>query len=152
MPNSIDETEVIPYGLDLPFKLVGGLSAACFVGALICDVVYATSPDFKWVTFSVWLITSGLLLAGAATVIGLLDRLVRGRIGAVSVYWPYLLGFAAVVVVSIFNAFVHSRDAYEAVVPDGLVLSIVAVALLVLTPIFARAIIRSRIRSRKASL
>lgn len=150
MSSTAHEIEAAPYGHDLPFKLVGGLAAACFIGALVCDVVYVASPDFKWVTFSVWLITSGLLIAGAAALIGLVDRLVRGRLGTVGLYWPHLLGFAAVVIVSIFNAFVHSRDAYEAVVPDGLALSVVAVAILVLTPILGRA--HTGTRFSKASL
>ena len=150
MPSTAYEIEAPLHGHDLPFKLVGGLAAACFIAALVCDVVYVSSPDFKWVTFSVWLITCGLVIAGAATLIGLVDRLVRGRFGALGSYWPYLLGFAAVVLVSLINAFVHSRDAYEAVVPDGLALSVVAVALLGLTPILARA--HTRARFRKASL
>jgi uncharacterized membrane protein len=134
---------------DLPFKLVGGLAASCFVGALVCDLVYASSPDFMWVTFAVWLITVGLVVAAVATLVGIVDRLRRHRFGQVFASWPYLLGFAAVVVVSIFNAFVHSRDAYQAVVPDGLALSVVAVVLLALTPVFAAA--RSRTRSMKGA-
>ena len=131
---------------DLPFKLVGGLAASCFIGALVTDIVYSLAPDFKWVTFSVWLITFGLIVAAVATVVGLIHRLRRGRFGAVFAYWPYLLGFAAAIVVSIFNAFVHSRDGYQAVVPEGLTLSAVAVLLLVLTPIVARTVSRTRIR------
>ena len=139
-----------PTGVDLPFKLIGGLAASCFIGALVTDIVYARSPDFMWVTFSVWLITIGLVIGGVAALVGLLDRLMHRRLGSLTARWPYLLGFAAVVVVSIFNAFVHSRDAYEAVVPAGLALSVVAVALLVLTPVFAGTYERSR--SRKAPL
>jgi uncharacterized membrane protein len=150
MSSNAYEIEVAPAGHDLPFKLVGGLAAACFIGALVCDLVYVSSPDFMWVTFSVWLITCGLVIAGVAMVVGLIDRLVHDRFRAMFAYWPYLIGFFAVFVVSLFNAFVHSRDAYEAVVPDGLTLSIVAVALLVLTPLFGRAITRTRFR--KASL
>lgn len=143
-------TPAIAQDGDLPFKLIGGLAASCFVGGLVADIVYSLSPDFKWVTFSVWLITIGLLVAALATVVGLIDRVRLNQFGSLFAYWPYLLGFAAAVVVSIFNAFVHSRDAYEAVVPDGLTLSAVTVLLLLLTPIFARAVFRSRIR--KASL
>ncbi len=37
-----------------------------------------------------------------------------------------------------FNAFVHSRDAWESVVPTGLTLSVVAVLILLLIPVFER--------------
>ena len=137
---------VRPVSLDLPFKLVGGFAAACFIGALCTDIVYAAAPDMVWVTFSVWAITIGLLVAAVAVIVGLIDRVAHHRIGAIAPLWPYLLGFAAVIVVEIPNAFVHSRDAYEAVVPEGIALSAVAVLLLVLTPLAGRAYFRSRFR------
>lgn len=145
---SIPNTTVVPpAGVDLPFKLIGGLAASCFIGALVTDIVYARSPDFVWVTFSVWAITIGLILAGVATLIGLVDRVVHGRFGLLlQTRWPYLAGFAAVVGIEFINVFVHSRDAYQAVVPEGITLSAVAVALLVLTPVAGRAISRSRTR------
>ncbi len=131
------------------FRMVFGFAAACFVGALVTDIVYVEVPDMQWSNFSMWLITVGLIvaavaanvglvIAAVATLIGLIDRLVHGRFGMLSTQWPYLLGFAAVVVVSIFNAFVHSRDAYQSVVPTGLTLSIVAVVTLLLIPVFER--------------
>ncbi len=131
---------------DVPFKLAFGAAASCFIGALVTDIVYARAPDMVWVTFSVWLITIGLILALVAVVLGAIDRLARHRFGALTSRWIYVLGFAAASVVELFNVFVHSRDAYEAVVPDGIALSVAAVALLVLTPIVARAYFRSRRR------
>ncbi|MEO8937415.1 MAG: DUF2231 domain-containing protein [Burkholderiaceae bacterium] len=137
---------IAPVGNDLPFKWVGGFAASCFVGALFTDIVYAEAPNAMWVTFSVWLITIGLIVAGVAALVGFIDRVAHHRLGMLGNVWPYLIGFAAVVVVSIFNAFVHSRDAYQAVVPGGITLSAVAVALLVLTAIVGRAHTRSRTR------
>lgn len=137
-------------GGDLGFKMLGGIAATCFIGGLVTDIVYARDPDMVWVTFSVWAITIGLIVAAVATLFGLVARLVHHRLGTIGALWPYLVGFAIVVIVEIFNAFVHSRDAYEAVVPDGITLSAVAVALLVLTPIVGSAFSRSR--TRKATL
>ena len=117
---------------DRPFKLFGSATAFCFVAALATDIVYARVPDMVWTTFSNWLITIGLILAGIAVVVGLIDRVVHHRFGALSSRWMFLAGFAAAVVVELFNAFVHQRDAYESVVPTGITLSVVAVALLVL--------------------
>lgn len=131
---------------DLPFKFLFGAAAFCFIAALVTDITYARDPDMVWVTFSVWLITIGLVLALVAVVVGAIDRLVHHRFGALSSRWPYILGFAAASVVEIFNAFVHSRDAYLAVVPDGITLSAVTVVILVVTVTVGRAYYRSRTR------
>jgi uncharacterized membrane protein len=44
-----------------------------------------------------------------------------------------VIGYALTILISLLNAFVHSRDAYTAVVPDGLTLSAIVVAVLLLT-------------------
>ena len=149
MANQTRPSVVVPPDDDLAFKVIAGLAASCFLGALVTDIVYARAPDFMWVTFSVWLITVGLVVAGVACVAGLVARLRHRRWGTVGTHWPAIVGFAAAIVVSLFNAFVHSRDAYQAVVPAGITLSAVAVALLVLAPVVDRARSRS-IRSAKA--
>ena len=135
---------------DHAFKLIGSVAATCFLGALVTDIVYARSPDMVWVTFSVWAITIGLLVAAAATLIGLVDRVVHRHLGTLGSRWPYLLGFAIVVVLEIVNAFVHSRDAYQAVVPEGITLSAAAVVVLLLTLIVPRSFLHNH--SRKAPL
>ena len=130
----------------LPFKLVGGAAAACFIGALLTDIVYLQTANFVWTTFSVWLVTIGLIVALVASVVGLVDRLVHRRVATLGGLWPFLLGFALVVVVEIVNAFVHSRDAFESVYPEGIALSALAAILLVLTPFLGRTVSRSRTR------
>jgi uncharacterized membrane protein len=47
--------------------------------------------------------------------------------------WPSVVGYALAVVLSLINAFVHSRDGYTAVVPTGLMLSSLVVVVLLLT-------------------
>jgi uncharacterized membrane protein len=44
--------------------------------------------------------------------------------------WFRALGYAAAVLLSLLNVFVHSRDGYTAVVPTGLTLSAIVVAIL----------------------
>ena len=146
MASLLDTPQHIPVDHDAPFRWIGAFAASCFVGALVTDIVYVRAPEFVWTTFSVWLITIGLVVAGAAALVGLVERLRHGGAGSLATSWPYLLGFAAVVVVSIVNAFVHSRDAYQSVVPEGITLSATAVVLLALTPVAGRAYLRSRTR------
>ena len=52
--------------------------------------------------------------------------------------WPRVVGYALAVLLALTNAFIHSRDGYTAVVPTGLMLSTLVVAVLVLTAVLAR--------------
>ncbi len=131
---------------DRPFRMIFSAAACCFVGALVTDIVYLRAPDFVWTTFSIWLITIGLLVAAVAAIVGLVLRIAHRRLGTLGSRWGYLIGIVAACVVEIFNAFVHSRDAYESVYPDGIALSAIAVVLLILTPIVGRAVANNRPR------
>jgi len=91
-------------------KMLVSFSAAYFVGALVTDLAYWQVPDVVWERFSIWLIAAGLVMAGLAAI-------------------AYVLAAS----LSLVNAFVHSRDGYTAVVPTGLMLSALVVAVLLLT-------------------
>jgi uncharacterized membrane protein len=54
--------------------------------------------------------------------------------------WPRMVGYALAILLALANAFVHSRDGYTAVVPTGLTLSALVVAVLVLTALIAKAL------------
>jgi uncharacterized membrane protein len=102
---------------------------ACFVGALITDLVYWQSLDVMWERFSAWLITVGLILAGLAVIAGVIDLFRGKRIHS----WVHAVGYVLAVLVSLINILVHSRDGYTAVVPDGLALSALVVVILLVT-------------------
>jgi uncharacterized membrane protein len=106
-------------------------SAAYFAGALVTDLVYWQMPDVMWERFSIWLIFTGLVAAGLATIAYVIDLAGRRRIERPA--WPRVVGYALAVVLSVVNAFVHSRDGYTAVVPSGLTLSALVVVVLILT-------------------
>ena len=104
--------------------------AALLIAAFATDVIYWRTLLFQWNNFSIWLIAAGLVLAGLAGLALLLDMAGR-RIGGMA--WGRFCGFTVAALLSLLNAFVHSRDAYTAVVPNGLELSaLVTVILLVL--------------------
>jgi uncharacterized membrane protein len=105
-------------------------SIACFAGAFVTDLVYWRTPAVMWERFSDWLITAGLMLAGVAIIAFVID-LVGKRIRNSA--WPRVVGYLLAVLVSLINAFVHSRDAYTAVVPTGLTLSALVVVILLFT-------------------
>jgi uncharacterized membrane protein len=106
-------------------------SAAYFVGALVTDLAYWQMPDVMWERFSIWLITAGLIMAGLAVIAYAIDLASGRQIDRPA--WPRVVGYALAVLLSLFNAFVHSRDGYTAVVPTGLMLSGLVVAVLLLT-------------------
>ena len=112
-------------------KMLVWFSAAYFTGALITDLVYWQMPDVLWERFSIWLITAGLVMAGFGVVAYAVDFATGRRIERPA--WPRVVGYALAVVLSLINAFVHSRDGYTAVVPTGLTLSGLVVAVLILT-------------------
>ena len=119
-------------------RMLVSFSIAYFVGALVTDLVYWQMPDVMWERFSIWLITAGLIMAGLATVAYMIDLAARRRIDRPA--WPRAIGYAITVLLALTNAFVHSRDGYTAVVPNGLTLSTLVVIVLVLTALVARAL------------
>jgi uncharacterized membrane protein len=111
----------------VPFPIV------CFVGAFVTDLVYWRSMSFIWATFSVWLLTAGLIVAAFAAIVGLVDFAANRRIREFRRAWYHLFGNALAIVLSVINVFVHSRDGYTAVVPTGLILSGLVVLILMAT-------------------
>jgi len=106
---------------------------ACFVGTLVTDLVYWKTATIMWADMSAWLLTIGLVASIFVVLAGLIDFLGDRRVRALRPAWIHGLGNALVVVLSIFNAFVHSRDAYTSVVPTGLILSAIVVLILLVT-------------------
>jgi uncharacterized membrane protein len=112
-------------------RILVSFSAAYFAGALVTDLVYWQTPDVLWERFSIWLIAAGLIMAGLATIAYVIDLAGGRQIDRPS--WPRVVGYAFAVLLSLINAFVHSRDGYTAVVPTGLMLSGLVVVVLLLT-------------------
>jgi uncharacterized membrane protein len=112
------------YPMLLPIPVV------CFTGALLADIAYVQSDgNLTWLYFSNWLITAGLVFGGIAAVLALIDVLrsdgPNRRHG-----WTHFGLFVAAWVVEFFNAFIHQRDGWTAVVPTGMILSIIGVVLI----------------------
>lgn len=116
----------------------------CFVGALITDLAYAGSAAMMWLDFSTWLLLAGLIGGGLAGVFLIVEmvRAGRHRSGALSVHFVLLL---SAWVTEIFNSFIHARDGWTAVVPTGLLLSILAAVLALLAGWFWQSVSRVRV-------
>lgn len=108
------------------FGLLDPIPFGFFVAGLIFDIIYDKTATILWVKGAAWLISIGLLFAIVPQLINL-GRVwfskKRVRTTALTInFWLNVVGIVA----AIFNAFVHSRDAYGAM-PAGLWLSILTV-------------------------
>ena len=104
------------------------IGSTLLISAFITDGVYWQTMLFQWNNFSGWLITAGLIIALLAAIAFVIDLASRRM---VAVAWLRFFGLAIAVLLSVLNAFVHSRDGYAAVIPEGIVLSTVVTILLV---------------------
>ncbi|UVW27690.1 DUF2231 domain-containing protein [Massilia sp. H6] len=103
-------------------------SVPLFLGALLSDIAYYQSYQIQWANFASWLIAGALLFSGLAMVFALVNLLrARHKSGATLVYFLLLL---AAWVLGLFNAIQHAKDAW-AVMPAGLVLSVIVTVLIV---------------------
>jgi len=97
-----------------------------FLGAVLSDVAYAATYHIQWSNFASWLIVGGLVFAGLALVLAIVDLVRADRRGRG--IGSYVIVLIATWVVGFFDALMHARDAWASM-PTGLVLSVI-VALL----------------------
>ena len=105
----------------------------CFVGTFVTDLVYAKTAEMQWANMSAWMLTIGLIVAVFAALAGIVDFLGDGHIRRLRPAWIHVVGNVVALLLSIVNAFVHSRDAYTSVVPLGVTLSGLVVLILLVT-------------------
>ena len=120
------------YATLVPFPI------ACFIGAFLTDLAYVATVSDLWETFSVWLLTIGLVVAAVAAVAGIVDLVRSRRVLGLGRPWLRVLGELVAVGLSVVNVFIHSRDCYTAVVPEGLILSALVVLVLAATLVLGR--------------
>ena len=106
------------------------IPVVCFAGALVTDIVYASSAFLMWLHFSQWLIAAGIAFGVVAGIVLLIELMVSRAIRGARLGWTHVALFYVGLIVEVFNAFVHTADGWTAVVPTGLILSIIATVLM----------------------
>ncbi len=114
------------------YELLNPVPLGFFVAAWIFDILYMKTFSQMWNDAANWLIVIGLLIAIIPRIINAVlvwsgPKYSQGSPVKIH-FWLSLLA----IVLAIFNAFIHSRDAY-AVVPMGVILSTLVVILLLLS-------------------
>lgn len=104
-----------------------GAGSTLLIAAFASDLLYWQTSLFQYDNVSGWLLAGGLALALLAAIAFVID-LARRSVGRVA--WRRFAGLAVAALLALLNAFVHSRDAYTAVMPEGITLSAVVTVIL----------------------
>ena len=105
---------------------------AFLVGALATDLTFWGTAGAFWARASAWLIGAGLVMGALAAIVGLTDFLTIPRARG-STGWAHFLGNAVALVVSLINLLLRIGDPAAAILPTGLILSVVTVCVLLVT-------------------
>ena len=106
---------------------------AFFVGAFVTDLVFWQTGVAFWSAASFWLLSAGLVMAALAAVIGLIDVLSESRIRMLQDAWWHAGGNIIAVVIALYNWYLRYASGEAAVVPIGLLLSLIVVCILLFT-------------------
>ena len=106
---------------------------AFFVSVFVCDLVYWQTVSAAWATAATWLLGAGLVMGALAAVAGLTDFLGETRIRALNDAWWHGGGNVVAVLIQLYNWYARYSDGTAAILPKGLVLSLVVVCILLFT-------------------
>jgi uncharacterized membrane protein len=105
----------------------------CFILALLNDIAYWRTANLQWQNFAEWLLFGGLVVGGLVLLVEVVGLLFRSSVRAQGPGWLHAIGLLIVLVLGLINSFVHARDGWTAVVPQGLILSVVMVVVMMIS-------------------
>jgi uncharacterized membrane protein len=103
---------------------------AFFIATFVCDLAYWQTANASWATAATWLLGAGLVMAALAAVVGLIDVLGDAQIRALNDVWWHAGGNVVVVLIELYNWYARYTEGTAAVVPKGLILSLIVVCIL----------------------
>lgn len=106
---------------------------AFFVATLVCDVVFWRNGNATAATAATWLLGAGIAMALLAAAAGLIDVFGDRRVFNLNDAWWHAGGNVLIVLVELCNWYIRYSDGSAAIVPTGLVLSLIAVGGLLFT-------------------
>ena len=109
------------------------LPIGMLVALLASDIAFWATRDPFWARASLWLSAAGLVTGLVAAVPGIIDFAARERIRALSTAWIHGIGNVVAMLLTLWSVLHRSSDAVAGALPLGLILSIVVVAILLVT-------------------
>jgi uncharacterized membrane protein len=106
---------------------------ACFVLTFVSDLAFWRTGNDFWFDASLWLLGIGLIMAALAAVMGVIDLFGDDRIRNLSDAWWHAGGNVIVVLIELYNWYSRYAHGTAAVIPTGLVLSLIVVLILLFT-------------------
>ncbi len=111
----------------------------CFTLTLLTDLAYWQTANLMWHNFSAWLLFAGLAFGVLAAIAGIIEFLLSSRPRAREPLWPHVIGGLIVLALAFLNNLVHAGDGWTGIVPWGLTLSAVTVAVMIIIDWLGRA-------------
>ena len=106
---------------------------AFFVTTFLCDLAFWRTGVSFWASASLSLLGAGLVMAALTAVLGLIDLLSEPRIRALNDAWWHAGGNVVVVLIELYNWYLRYASGEAAIVPTGLLLSLIVVCVLLFT-------------------
>ncbi len=106
---------------------------AFFVATFVCDLVYWQTGSSAWANATLWLLGAGLIMAALAAIPGLTDVVGEPRIRALNDAWWHAGGNVIAVLIELYNWYARYEDGPAAILPTGLILSLIVVGILLFT-------------------
>src|SRR5438874_4804904 len=106
---------------------------AFFVATFVCDLVVWGTRNPSWFDATLWLLGAGLIMAALAAVMGLIDVVGDAQIRALSTAWWHAGGNVLAVVIELINWYLRYVEGSRAVLPTGIILSLIVVLILLFT-------------------
>ena len=130
MPNPKSTAQIAGHPLHpmlIPFPV------AFLVATLVCDLIFWRTGNPGWSTAALYLLGAALVMAALAAVAGLIDFFGDDRIRDLSAAWHHMLGNVVAVLLSLINWYRRYESGDAAVLPTGLLISLLVVLILLYT-------------------
>ena len=106
---------------------------AFLLSTFVCDLIYWLTGNTAWSAATLYLLGGALIMAALAAVAGFIDFFGERKIRQLSAAWHHMTGNLIAVVLSIWNWYRRYELGDAAVLPIGIVISLIVVLILLYT-------------------
>jgi uncharacterized membrane protein len=103
------------------------------VSTFFCDLAFWRTGSPFWTTAALWLLGGALIFGVLAAAAGLTDFLAEHRIRELTDAWHHFIGNAAAIILTLVNFYLRNTNGEAAVIPEGVLLSLVVVVIFLFT-------------------